>query len=816
MHRETPFPADDACAVIDPTKLPGGDRAVCALCGKPLRSTSSEVGEFCCAGCQRVYDVLRGLDAHAGEAYLAAARALGIVPLQEREEHSAKASAVAYPADRTAEREQRVEVTGMVCPSCTWIIEQVLLSCDGVSGARFDFFTGTGTVRFDLRRTSMDRLGEVLDSLGYRLSEVGERSSRRIGQPLTLAFLVAAVVTMNLMSLSAVRYAVHVGWLESAPSFLPWVELALCIPVLWLGWVPSARRACAAIRRGRITMDALVSISVAAAFVLSCAALVTSRPDIYFETAAGLVTIYLLSRMVEARLREKASRDAASIMRLDVVRTRVQGAGREETYRPIGEVEPGDRAVFHEGEIVAFDGEVGCQEVYLSEAVLTGEPRAVRRVKGDLVMAGATVQQGTLLLHVIRGYRDTALSRIAQAVRGALEQSEGRLRSADRFATWFAPAVLVVAAAAWLIRLGQHGMDFSLSAAGWFPSVSVLAVACPCGFSLAGVAAVAAATWALHARGFVVKDAQQLEDLHRTRTIVFDKTGTLTEGHTKVHDIVWRDGENVHLLEVLVAAEAQASHPIARAIRSWVADHRARNVPASDPGETQELPGQGRRLAVAGRTFTVGAAALFRNPFVPAGTEPSHTLVWFGWGDEAEGCARLTDEVKQGASATVAALRASGRRVEVLSGDRQEMCDWIAEAVGADAARGDMAMDQKAEHIASRVAAGETIALVGDGTNDALAMSRANASVAMGGATDEAILAAGFVMVHRELPPLVELFRKGDRLMWVVRTNVLWAFGFNTVFIPIAAVGLLTPLAAMLLMLVSSLGVLLNSLRLRR
>jgi cation transport ATPase len=420
---------------------------------------------------------------------------------------------------------------------------------------------------------------------------------------------------------------------------------------------------------------------------------------------------------------------------------------------------------------------------------------------------------------VLRPYHETKLHHIAEELREALAQSEGRLRSADHIARWFAPAVIALAAAVWVARLVVHGWPYAISAAGWFPSVAVLAVACPCAFGLAGISAVTAATGSLLGRGFLVKGLAQLEQLHRVQTIVFDKTGTLTEGRIGIEALVWRDEPRPRALELLLALEAHAVHPIAQAVRAWLVDRGVQSTMA--PGLVEDLSGQGRRLdggadgSEAGRVFAAGAASLWREPFVPLQAAPHHTLVWFGWDGDAEGCLLLTDPVAAGARETVAGLQAQGRRVELLSGDRQQVCDHLRRELGVDAARGDATLEAKVELIRARVAAGERIAFVGDGTNDALAMSEATASVAVGGATDEALAAAGLVMLHRRLPALVELFARAAALGRVIRGNYIWAFSFNTLFLPVAAMGLLQPLAAMLLMLLSSSGVLLNSLRLR-
>ncbi len=781
----------------------------CRLCGRPVAGADGRAGDvFCCDGCARVFDVLSHLDPEAGTAYLEAARRLGVIPGEP------EAGAPDLPADPVALRDERFRMDGLACPSCAWVAEQVLAAQPGVASASVDFLTGTGTVRYDLRVASADRLTAALDRLGYRMGPVEDEAGVTASRRLTVAFVLAAVLTMNLMSLSAVRYARDLGWLSEVPVFLPWLELGLCLPVFAVGWVPAVRRAAAALRRGRATMDLLVALSAGAAFALSCAALVTGRDDIYFETAAGLVTIALLSRAVEARLRDRAFRRTALLLRMDVARVRVPGEGPREAWRPVAEVRPGDVVLVDPGEIVPFDGEVLEGQVRVSEAVLTGEPAPLLRTAGDPVPAGARVEEGRLRLGVRRPFAETGLARVTAALRETLARGEGRLRAADRVAAAFVPAVLAVAGGAWAVRWAMYGAPYAWSPEGWFPSVAVLAVACPCAFSLAGVAALTAVTGACLDRGLLVRDPAGLEVIPRVRSVVFDKTGTLSEGRIAVDRVAWLGPERPDLLPHVLAAEHGAGHPVAAALRAFLHE---RGVPDFPPeAEIEDLPGLGRRMALEGRSFAVGAAGLFVAPREPEGTPPGATLAWFGLDGEAAGCFVLADPVRPDAATTVAALKSRGLRVDVLSGDRPEATATVARAIGADAAEGGATLEVKVARIRAREAAGDRILYVGDGTNDALAMAEATASLAVAGSTDEALAAADVVALHGRLDAVPAAVDAARRLTRTVRGNYAWAATFNLIFVPVAATGALRPLVAMLLMLLSSLGVLANSLRAAR
>jgi Cu2+-exporting ATPase len=788
-------------------------RRTCLLCATVLPEGAGERDAFCCSGCAAVHAVIAGLDEKSGAAYLAAARGLGIVPGAT----PSRSLAADLPPDPAAEREERFRADGMSCPSCAWVIERVLAAQEGVRRASFDFFTGTGRICYDMRRTSVDRLHTILLRLGYGLAPLTSPPQDEIAHGVTLGFAVCAVISMNLMCLSALRYAHDIGWIDVVPTWVPWVELLLALPVMIIGLGPIGLRAWQGLRRRRLTMDALISLSSGAAFVLSCAALLAGRSDIYFETAAGLVTITLLSRLIEARLRQRALAATTALMHLDIARVRMaqpDTSGRE-VFCPIGEVTAGKLVRLHKGELVPFDGETRLPartSCLVSESVLTGEPRPVRKVAGDPIHAGSTVAEGELVLAVLRPFGQTRLRQVADEVRASLAAREGELRSADAITAWFVPAVLGLALCLWLARLALHGVDYALSAAGWFPSV--LAVACPCAFSLAGATAVMAATWSLLSRGFLVRDPDQLQRLTKATTVVFDKTRTLTEGELGMQGLSWRERSHDELLPLVLAAEEHCPHPVAQALRGWLAERGIEAAPVS--ATVEDLPGQGRRLLAEPEPFVVGATALFDDRFEIPNLPVSHTLVWFGHGSRAEGCFQLTDRLRAGAAAGLRQLQQAGLGIELLSGDRQEVCDHLATELGIDRAVGGATLQAKVSHIQNLQQNGQQVVYVGDGTNDALAMSAASASVAMAGSTDEALSASGLVMLHTRLESLPELFATARKLGRVVRENYLWAMGWNGLFVPVAAAGLLTPLVAMLLMLISSTSVLLNSLRLLR
>jgi len=308
-----------------------------------------------------------------------------------------------------------------------------------------------------------------------------------------------------------------------------------------------------------------------------------------------------------------------------------------------------------------------------------------------------------------------------------------------------------------------------------------------------------------------------LESLHKVDHVMFDKTGTLTEGNMRVVQLAWREKAKPDLLPHVLEAENGSFHPIAHAVRVFLHSNNVSiSTTAISDRVVKDLPGSGRMLLCEGGTFFTGSASLFSDPFKPQHLKPYHTLVWFGFEGEAEGCFLITDQIRDGTVETVNHLQRDGYQLELLSGDRGDVCSWIGSELHFKSWQGDLTMEDKVSMVKSREKEGRTSVFVGDGTNDALAMNTAPVSIALAKSTDEALAASGFILLKGDPRQLLELFRTGRKLGKIIRLNYFWAFLYNTLFIPVAASGRLTPLMAMLLMLVSSTSVLINSLRIKR
>jgi len=781
--------------------------ATCKLCG--ASPTDSASGPFCCEGCSRVFEVIESLDEEAQATYFEAAQRAGIIPV--RDEGGPQNSRKPF-AESIAIKTQRLEIRGLVCPSCAWVAERIMESTQGITKATVDFFTGFTSLSYDMRRISLVEVRKALLPFGYELSESTQKPTGRLARRPTVEFLICAILTVNIMSLASVRYF----GLEDLPWFLVWLELGLVTPILWMGHIPMMKRAWVGLLDGHLNMDFLIALAVAAAFLLSVFSLLAGREDIYFETCAGLVTINLLSRMIEAKLRDRALGELRTLMRLPATRVRIpDGTGIR--YLEVEKVERGQVAVFEPDEIVVLDGEVVSKELLVSEAVLTGEPKPIHKSTGDRIVAGTRVVEGALHILVTKKYEETMLHRISQTVTESIQKLESRLRSADRISNRLAPVVLLIALGAWLFRANLFGWDVALASEGWMPSVAVLVVACPCAFSLAGISAVTAATGLLLRRGVLVTQTAQLDRLSDTSRVIFDKTGTLTAGLMEVESISWKEREDESLLDFVLAAEQDSMHPVAQSIRHHLAD---RGNQASRKGEVSDVVGKGRILSTGNQHFAVGSGLLFEDSFVPDHIEERHTLAYFGYDGRAVGCFLLSDPAKPNSRKILEELIGQGLSPQIVSGDREEAVHHLVERLGLEPDenryRGNVTIQNKVDLVRELEQQGVSTAFVGDGTNDALAMKAASVSIAVRKSTDEALSASGFILLRDDISLLPFLFGTGMKLRRVIRSNYVWAFAFNGFFVPIAAMGNFIPLIAMLLMLVSSTAVLINSLRLRR
>jgi Cu+-exporting ATPase len=705
-----------------------------------------------------------------------------------------------------------LEIGGMTCASCASQIERKLNKLEGVQ-ASVNYATEQASVRFDGSRVKLEQLIAAVEGVGYAATLPTARSDE--GDPdraLRLRLLVAAALTGPLVALAMLPPLQFGGW--------EWVALALGTPVvLWSGW-RFHRAAALSARHGAATMDTLVSLGTLAAWGWSSVVLVSgSSAHTYFEVAAVITTLILLGRFFDARARRRTGTAIRRLLELGAKEARVLRDGREVVV-PVEELEVGDVFFVRPGEKIATDGVVEEGLSAVDQSMLTGEPVPVDVGPGSEV-AGATINtSGRLLVRTSRVGSDTVLAQIARLVAEAQAGKAPIQRLADRVSAVFVPIVVAIAVATlvgWLLLSGD-------AAAAFTAAVAVLIIACPCALGLATPTALMVGTGRGAQLGILIKGPEILERTRKITTVVLDKTGTVTEGRMRLVDVVPSAGNAAdELLRLAGAAEEGSEHPIARAIAEYARDGLGA-LPRAE--QFQSRAGLGVEADVAGQRVLVGRPAFLveRGLALPAELERAReeaerqgqTVVAVAWEDAVRGLLSLSDRVKESSADAITDLKQLGLSPVLLSGDNERAAKAVAEAVGIERVLAEVLPGEKAAEIRRLQAAGEVVAMIGDGVNDAPGLAQADLGLAIGTGTDVAIAASELTLVSGDLRAAGDAIRLSRRVLATIKGNLFWAFAYNVAAIPLAVAGLLNPIVAAAAMAFSSLFVVSNSLRLRR
>ena len=750
-------------------------------------------------------------------------------------------------------------VRGMHCAACVGKVERALTSVPGVESASVNLATEQAAVVFDPARTDLARLRAAVAAAGYELAEArpdrvpgeavdGERAAREAAQRREkLKFVVGAVLSAPVL-LGGMSHV-----LPWVPGVLqnPWVQLVLATPVqVWVGW-QFHRGFVHDLRYRTASMSTLVSIGTSAAYLWSVA--VTLWPHAfmrhgamtYYDVSAVVITLVVLGRWLEARARGRTSEAIRRLMSLAPRAARVIRDGVEMDV-PTAEVRVGDFVRIRPGERVPVDGVVTEGASTVDESMLTGESLPAEKAPESSVFAGTVNRTGSFVFRAARVGSETTLARIIQLVAEAQGSRAPIQRLADRVAAVFVPIVLVIAAltfiAWWLFGPEPAGLLALANA------VAVLVIACPCAMGLATPTAIMVATGRGAEFGVLIKSAAALERLHRVDTVVFDKTGTLTVGRPAVTDVIpvgpavgvraaggaaaEASGEMTAADEILAlaaAAEQASEHPLGEAV---VARAKERGLALPPMREFSTVAGQGidamttdGRVLLGNRTLmdARGIDVDVLAPGVQRLAAEGKTVIYVAFAGQVLGVIAVADVPKPEAKSVVAALKRLGVSVAMLTGDHRLTAEAIARQAGLDRVLAEVLPEDKARAIKVLQAEGRRVAMVGDGINDAPALAQADVGIAMGSGTDVAIDAADVTLMRGDLNGVVTAIELSRATIRVIRENLVWAFGYNTILIPVAA-GVLYPVWGVLLspilagsaMAFSSVSVVTNSLRLKR
>jgi len=701
------------------------------------------------------------------------------------------------------------QVTGMHCASCASRVQKTLGEADGVLVAGVNLALARATVEAE-PEVDEGALVDAVAALGYGLvpahegaaghDDGGDSEGADRGRVLAAALLTAPAVLLSMLGIM--------------DTWALGLQGALITPVeLWAGF-PFLQSAYRGARHRRANMDTLIAVGTLAAYLYSVWSLLFGG-HLYFETAGVIITFLLLGRYLEHRSKSRAASALRVLLELAAKQACVLREGREVVV-PLAEVQVSDHMRVRPGEKIPTDGVVAEGASSIDESMLTGESVPVDKGAGDPVFGGTLNQSGSLIVEARRIGSDTALAQIARLVSEALGRKAPIERLADRVAGVFVPAVMALAAATlagWLVT--GHAFDEGLVAA-----VSVLIIACPCAMGLATPAAVMVGAGRAAGLGIVFKGGDVLERSGDLDVVVLDKTGTITRGELRVTDVVAAAGfSDEDLLGAAAAAELPSEHPIGRAI---VAGARAQAVDPQWPLDFSSEAGFGVRARIGNRAVVVGRRALVGDvpeELVEAaqGLESEgSTTAWVRVGDDVAGFLALTDELKPTAAEAVAGLHAAGLETVMITGDNRAAAEAIARRAGIGRVLAEVMPADKAAEIARLQAAGRRVAMVGDGINDAPALAQADLGVAVGTGADVAIEASDVTIVSGDPRLAVAAITLSRLTLRVIKQNLFWAFAYNIAALPLAALGLLSPMIAAGAMALSSVSVVLNALRLRR
>ncbi|MSO89524.1 MAG: copper-translocating P-type ATPase [Rhodospirillaceae bacterium] len=739
---------------------------------------------------------------------------------------TALAAAIEAAGYTVPRRSIDLKIEGMTCASCVGRVERALQRVPGVFAAEVNLANERARITLPQFGVAPADLIKAVEAAGFGASPAAEGvaqseadeeiEAQRKARREFIRLDIAAALTLPLVF----EMVLH---LIDRPLGLPgWLQLALATPVqFWIGgrFYVSAWKA---LKAGAGNMDLLVALGTSAAYGLSAylvAAGADHRSSLYFEASAVVITLVLLGKYLEGRAKRGTTAAIRALMKLRPDTARIERDGIERDVA-IDDVRLGDIAVIRPGERIPVDGTVIEGESNVDESLITGESLPVAKAPGHAVTGGAINGEGRLRITTTAVGVASTLSRIIRLVEGAQASKAPVQRLVDRISAVFVPIVVVLAAVTFL-AWWFFTADLE---AGMIAAVSVLVIACPCAMGLATPTAIMVGTGASARAGILIKDAEALERAYRTSIVVFDKTGTLTEGRPAVTEIIAAAADSAQVLTLAASAQQGSEHPLASAI---LAKARDAGLALSPVADFRSLPGRGIAARVSGRDLRMGNRRLMTEIGVDLGSfetaaaaqeEQGRTVMWLAEATPPRllGLIAAGDPPKATAAAAVRALQRLGVQVVMLTGDNRRTANVIAGKIGVDRVIAEVLPEGKAEEVARLRASGAVVAMVGDGINDAPALAAADVGIAMGTGTDVAMHAAGITIMRGDPALVADALDISRATYRKIVQNLFWAFIYNVIGIPLAILGLLSPVVAGAAMAFSSVSVVTNSLALSR
>lgn len=732
-------------------------------------------------------------------------------------------------------KKARFPVEGMTCASCASSVESILRAQEGVKDASVNFAGKTVQVDFEPAITQPSLLKAAVNEIGFDLlieehteQELEKRREDELRQ-LKMRTLVAGVLALPVFVLGMFFHGIF--------SWGNWAMLLLTAPViLWAGqrfFVNTWAQA----KYFRANMDTLVALSTGIAFVFSVFNTVYPQfflsrglePHVYYEAVAVIIAFILLGKYLEEGAKDRSSAAIKKLMGLQPKTLRVIRNGVEQEIKT-EDVKTGDTVVLLPGDRVPVDGEVLTGTSYINESMLSGEPLPVLKQSGDKVYSGTVNQKGSLQLKALKTGSETMLAHIIKMVQEAQGSKAPVQKLVDKIAGIFVPIVLVIAILTFLTWVLVGGEAYLTEA--MLSTISVLVIACPCALGLATPTAIMVGVGRGAEMGILIKDAESLERVQHVDAVILDKTGTITLGKPTVTDVIWHAAvQNQQELEVLFfSMEAQSEHPVAQAVYSF---YKEAGLQQKSPEYFNSITGHGVEANFLGARYIAGNKKLLKQHGISVSDdlkevanslqEEAKTVIFFADDKEVLAVFAVSDPIKPGTQAGVAALQNSGVEVHMLTGDNRQTAAAVAEKLNIKHYQAELLPQDKADFVKELQQKGLKVGMVGDGINDAQALATADISIAMGQGTDIAMDVAGITLMRSDLGQVASAISLSKATVRTIRQNLFWAFFYNIICIPVAA-GLLYPFTGFLLnpmlagaaMALSSVSVVGNSLRLRK
>ena len=786
---------------------------------------------FCCHGCRGVYFLIRSE---------------GLTDFYEKRHWDTPGTPVnpqkeldlnAFGEDERATgqgREIDVFIEGIRCASCVWLNEKFLLRTEGVTSARINFATHRAKIRWEPSLTNLEKILKRIQAIGYTprpYRESEQYAARRAeSSDLLVRFGTAAFLSSQLMIYSIALYAGYFQGIDPVTKIIfEFIAMALTLPVIAYSGMPFIRSTISGLRHLHFTMDSLISIGAGSAFIYSVYQMFIGG-TVYFDTAAMIITLILLGRYIESRAKGRASEAIERLSELSPREARVlqrsdssnKDLSTEDTALvPVASLRKGQLIKVLPGERIPSDGRVAYGETEADESFLTGESRPVRKTPGSLVIGGSVNLFGTVIFEVTHAGKETILAGIIRAVEDA-QAGKPRLQIlADRIVGYFVPAILITA----FMTTAAYVLSGTSLSDALITGVSVLVIACPCSLGLATPLAVLVFTTMASSRGILIKGGEVIENTSRIDHVVFDKTGTITEGRPSLKTILPIDNNTASqdLLAIAASLENLSEHSIGRAIAgAWQGGFLPISCFLATPGRGVEGVIDNRRIIIGNEAFMrdhamtdTGRSATIDDRTLPH-EQAGDTVVYMGWDGMLRGIFVVSDCLRKESADVIREIRSRGKRITIVSGDNSVTTAAIASTVGINDVVSEMSPEDKRDYIRGLQQSGSRILMVGDGINDAPALTEAFVGIAMGKGTDIARESADAVLIRSDLTAIPYFIDLSLRAYRVIRQNIFWAFFYNIVAVPVAISGLLHPIIAAGAMAASSLFVVLNSLRIKK